>query len=97
MRHLTQSTFISYGNPDAEFAQRPFEALRSYGGIVFYLPENVLLGERIDGEIFRQLQRHDRMIKICSKASFDRPGVLHELRETLDCEARDGGQPTSYR
>ncbi len=34
---------------------------------------------------------HDRVILVCSKSSLQRPGVLNELEETLQREARDGG------
>ena len=48
-------------------------------------------GERIDNEIFRRLQEHHRVILVCSEDSLDRPGVLHEIQETFDREAKDGG------
>jgi hypothetical protein len=38
-----------------------------------------------------QVNNHDRVILICSKASLTRPGVLNEIEETLAREARDGG------
>ncbi|PXX66708.1 pentapeptide repeat protein [Nocardia tenerifensis] len=88
---LMQSTFISYGGPDAKFAAKLYEALKAHGAIVFYFPESATLGERIDNEIYRRLSEHDRVILICSRASLDRPGVLHEIQETFDREARDGG------
>lgn len=40
------------------------------------------------------INKHDRMILICSKHSLDRPGVLNEIEEVLAREAREGG--TAY-
>jgi len=38
------------------------------------------------------VNQHDRVILVCSKVSLDRPGVLNEIMETLQREARDGGK-----
>ncbi|MGW2392139.1 toll/interleukin-1 receptor domain-containing protein [Streptomyces lydicamycinicus] len=90
-RRLMQSTFISYGTPDVDFAKRLYDVLKQHGVVVFFFPENARFGERIDVEIYRRLHEHDRVILICSKASLNRAGVLHEIQETFDREARDGG------
>lgn len=37
------------------------------------------------------VNKHDRMILVCSRASLDRKGVLNELENVLEREARDGG------
>ncbi|GGX33744.1 toll/interleukin-1 receptor domain-containing protein [Streptomyces lomondensis] len=86
-----QSTFISYGSPDEAFARKLYEVLRQHGVVTFFFPEMATLGERIDTEIYSRLHQHDRVILICSEASLNRAGVLHEIQETLDREARDGG------
>lgn len=91
LRELMQSTFISYGGPDESFARKLYQALRANEVIVFFFPESARLGERIDSEVFRQLREHDRILLICSEHSLNRPGVLHEIRETFDRESRDGG------
>lgn len=91
LHELMQSTFISYGGPDEDFARGLYEALRANGVVTFFFPETARIGERIGDEVFNALQRHDRMILVCSRASLDRPGVLNEVQETLDREARDGG------
>lgn len=91
LRSLMQSTFISYGGPDEPFARRIYEGLRAHGVTVFFFPESATIGERIDTEVYGHLQRYDRVILVCSRESLNRPGVLHEIRETFDREARDGG------
>ncbi|WP_445279903.1 toll/interleukin-1 receptor domain-containing protein [Streptomyces sp. DSM 118148] len=91
IRNLMQTTFISYGGPDEVFARRLYETLKEHGIVAFFFPESATLGERIDNEIYRRLAEHDRVILICSEASLNRPGVLHEIQETFDRESRDGG------
>lgn len=86
-----QSTFISYGGPDEAFARKLYDALRAHHVIVFFFPETALVGERIDNEVFRRIQEHDRVLLVCSRHSLNRPGVINEIQETLDREARDGG------
>jgi hypothetical protein len=90
-RTLMQTTFISYGGPDETFAQKLYYALREHNVVTFYFPVSATLGERIDSEVFRRIQEHDRVILICSRNSLDRAGVLNEIQETFDREARDGG------
>ena len=91
LRRLMQSTFISYGGPDEAFARRLYDALRAHGVVVFFFPETAILGERIENEVFRQIQEHDRVLLVCSRDSLNRAGVVNEIQETLDREARDGG------
>jgi len=91
LRSLMQSTFISYGGPDEAFARKLYDMLRAHSVIVFFFPETATVGERIDNEVFRRIQQHDRVLVVCSRDSLSRPGVIHEIQETLDREARDGG------
>jgi hypothetical protein len=91
LRGMMQSTFISYGGPDERFARRLYNALRSHNVVVFFFPETATLGERIDNEVFRRIQEHDRVLLVCSENSLDRYGVVNEIQETFDREARDGG------
>jgi hypothetical protein len=91
LRNLMRSTFISYGGPDEAFARRLYDALRAHGVVTFFFPETARLGERIDNEVYSRIQEHDRVILVCSRASLDRKGVLNEVQETFDREARDGG------
>jgi hypothetical protein len=91
LKELMQSTFISYGGPDEGFARKLYQSLRDHQVIVFFFPESARLGERIDHEVFSQIEAHDRVVLVCSQHSLDRPGVLHEIRETFDRESRDGG------
>ena len=91
MRSLMQSTFISYGGPDEPFACRLYDTLRAHNVVAFFFPETGTVGERIDSEVFRRIQEHDRVLLVCSRKSLDRLGVVNEIQETLNREARDGG------
>jgi hypothetical protein len=86
-----QTTFISYGGPDEAFAQKLYNALKVRGVITFFFPKSATIGARIDNEVYERIQEHDRVILVCSSHSLNRPGVLHEIQETFDREARDGG------
>ena len=88
---LMQSTFISYGGPDEAFARRLYEALRKRGVVTFFFPQIATIGARVSDEVFRGIRGHDRVLLVCSRRSLDRPGVVNEIQETLDREARDGG------
>lgn len=91
LRSLMQSTFISYGGPDEAFARRLYDALKAHKVVAFFFPETATIGERIDNEVFRRIQEHDRVLLVCSRESLNRVGVVNEIQETLDREARDGG------
>lgn len=91
LRRLMQSTFISYGGPDERFARRLYEALRNRGVITFFFPESATVGARISDEVFRAIQRHDRVLLVCSRRSLNRAGVVNEIHEAFDREAKDGG------
>jgi uncharacterized protein YjbI with pentapeptide repeats len=91
LRELLQSTFISYGEPDTDFARRLYDSLIARRITVFYFPENARWGERLSNEVHTQLNSYDRVILICSEGSLNRSGVLNEIQETFDREARDGG------
>lgn len=91
LRELLQSTFISYGEPDKDFARRLYDSLLARRITVFYFPENAQWGERLSNEVHTQLNAYDRVILICSEGSLNRAGVLNEIQETFDREARDGG------
>jgi len=91
MKSLMQSTFISYGGPDETFARKVYGALRAHNVVTFFFPEAARVGERINNEVFRRIQEHDRVLLVCSRESLNRDGVINEIQETLDREARHGG------
>lgn len=89
---LLQSTFISYGAPDEPFARRLNAALEARGVPTFFFPKHAPPGARIHRVIREGVNNCDRVILICSMGSLTRKGVLNEIEETLEREARDGGE-----
>ena len=89
---MLQSTFISYGGPDTDFAQKLNDALLKNGVTTFFFAKDAIPGRKLHRTMRDGVNSHDRVILICSKASLDRPGVVNEITETLQREARDGGK-----
>jgi uncharacterized protein YjbI with pentapeptide repeats len=88
---LFRSTFISYGSPDEPFARTLYEALHRNGITTYFFPEHAIPGQKLHRTMRNGINEHDRVILVCSRASLDRKGVLNEIEETLQREARDGG------
>ncbi|MHC2067262.1 toll/interleukin-1 receptor domain-containing protein [Bremerella sp. T1] len=86
------SCFISYGRPDEAFASRIFDSLTQNGVQTFFFPTHAMPGKKLHKVMREGVNQYDRIILICSKASLNRLGVLNELSETLQREARDGGK-----
>jgi uncharacterized protein YjbI with pentapeptide repeats len=89
---MLQSTFISYGGPDTRFAETLNDALRRNGVTTFFFAKDAVPGRKLHRLMREGVNNHDRVILICSEASLDRPGVLNEIAETLQREARSGGR-----
>jgi uncharacterized protein YjbI with pentapeptide repeats len=88
---LLQSTFISYGGPDEAFARKLNDALEHAGVTTFFFKDDAPPGKKLHRVMRDGVNDHDRVVLVCSESSLQRPGVLNELEETLQREARDGG------
>lgn len=88
-----RSLFISYGGPDEAFARRLHEALERNGVATFFFPEHAPFGMPLHQVMREGVNKHDRMLLLCSRASLSRSGVLNEIEELLRREGREGGQP----
>jgi len=86
------SCFISFGGPDEAFAQMLCDSLTKKGVQTFFFPRHAVPGKRLHKVMREGVNQYDRVILICSKGSLNRPGVLNELTETLQREAREGGK-----
>jgi hypothetical protein len=85
------SVFISYGGPDQRLAEMLRNKLVSEGIRTFLFSTDAMPGEKIHHVMREGINRYDRVLLLCSHNSLDRPGVLNELEETLQREAREGG------
>ena len=88
---MLQSTFISYGAPDENFARRLSVELEANGVRTFFFPAHAAPGKKLHRLMREGVNEYDRVILICSQHSLNRTGVLNEIEETLQREARDGG------
>jgi TIR domain len=88
---MMQSTFISYGGPDEAFAIMLRDELQRNGVSTFLFRDNAPPGEKLHRAMREGVNSYDRVVLVCSRSSLDRPGVLNEIEETLQREARDGG------
>jgi hypothetical protein len=86
-----QSVFISYGGPDELFAERLNDSLVECGVNTFLFSKDARPGDKLHRVMREGVNKHDRVVLICSRNSLERPGVVNELEETLQREARQGG------
>jgi PAS domain S-box-containing protein len=86
------SVFISYGSPDELFARRLNESLARSGIRTFFFPNSAQPGQKLHRVMREGINKYDRVILVCSRHSLNRTGVLNEIEETLQREAREGGQ-----
>lgn len=88
---MMRSTFISYGEPDREFARALRDLLEQNGVRTFFFEKDAIPGERLHQTMYQGVNKYDRVILICSEASLKRSGVRTEIEETFARESRDGG------
>lgn len=86
-----QSTYIIYGEPDRAFAEKLSKALEHSGVKTFFFPDHGVPGQPLHQMMRTGVNKHDRVILVCSRSALDRMGVLNEIEETLRREARNGG------
>lgn len=87
-----KTVFISYGGPDEEFAIRLEKELSRRGAQTFLFTKHAKPGEKLHRVMRDAVNKYDKVILICSEASLNRVGVLNEIEETLQREAREGGK-----
>lgn len=86
------SVFISYGGPDQLFAERLNGELNNKGIKTFLFSQHAKPGQKLHRLMRDGVNQHDKVVLVCTKNSLDRPGVVNELEETLQREAREGGE-----
>ena len=78
------SCFISYGQPDLEFATKLYEELKSRGVSCWLYDMDKTVGKRTWSEIGESRRGADRFVVLCSAAALVRPGVRKEIEEQID-------------
>jgi len=85
------TTFISYGGPDQTFANKLHDALEDSGVDCWFFPTDSIPGKKLHRTMYEGVNDREKVVLVCSQASLNRPGVLNEIQETLQREAREGG------
>ena len=78
------SCFISYGQPDLEFARKLCEDLKAAGVDCWFYPHDKTVGEYTQRDIAAARRRADKMIVVCSVAGLMRDGLLKEIEDQED-------------
>ena len=81
--------FISYGEPDREFAEKLRDDLVARGVPCWLFSLDRTPGQPLDMEVEQNIQRADKMIVVCSQKSLVREGVLNELKKQVNKSVDD--------
>jgi len=88
---MYQSIFVSYGGPDEEAAGTLNKALKSVGVSTWFFPDDSIPGQKLHRMMHDGVNKHDKVLLVCSKDSLTRNGVLNEIERVLEREAKEGG------
>lgn len=86
------SCFISYSHNDEEFAKRVHSRLRPEHIRVWFAPEDVRGGEKLQEQIDRAIQIHDRLLLVLSESSMQSEWVMSEIRKARKVEIKEKRQ-----
>lgn len=88
---MFNTLFISYGGSDECAATSINTHLKSKGIKTWFFPDDALPGQKLHRMMHDGVNKHDRVLLICSEQSLKRTGVLNELERVLEREAKEGG------
>lgn len=83
------SCFISYSHQDEDFSRRIHSRMRSENLRVWYAPEDMKGGRKLDEEIFRAIQIHDKLLLVLSESSMRSEWVATEIRRAKRVEREE--------
>jgi TIR domain-containing protein len=77
--------FLSYPSEHVEIARAIYEFLRWIGADVWFDKESLVAGQDWDRERLEAQRRADLTVLICSRETFEKPGVIQrEVKQVLD-------------
>lgn len=82
--------FISYSQPDADFAQRLYSRMREEQLRVWYAPEDPKGGRRVPEQIAEAIRVHDKVLPVFSEHSMASPWLAAEIDHARRREVREG-------
>ena len=80
------SCFISYASQDEEFAKRLHADLQDKGIRVWFAPEDLKIGARIQDAIEDAIRLYDKLLIVLSRNSIESAWVDHEIQTALEKE-----------
>jgi hypothetical protein len=87
-----RSCFVSYSDRDRVFAARLVRRLRSNGVRVWFAPEDLQPGQKINEEVGKAIETFDRVILVLSEASMKSRWVQSEVRRAIQRESEEGAR-----
>jgi hypothetical protein len=88
---MHKTLFISYGGPDENIVKQINSKIKSAGVTTWFFPVDAQPGHKLHRVMHDGVNKHDKVLLICSKNSLSRPGVLNEIERVLEREAKEGG------
>lgn len=83
------SCFISYSVKDTDFAERLHSRMRQANLRVWYAPEDMKGGEKMNEQIELAIHLNDRLLVVLSENSMQSNWVLNEIRRALIAEKKE--------
>ena len=83
------SCFISYSNKDEEFARRLHSRMRKEHLRVWFAPEDIKGGEKLNEQIDHAIHVHDRLLLVLSENSIRSEWVMSEIRKAREAEVEE--------
>jgi hypothetical protein len=80
------SCFISHSTKDQDFAHRLYERMQRHRLRVWYAPEELKAGQKLDEEIEEAIRVYDKLIIVLSEASLHSKWVIKEIRKARKVE-----------
>lgn len=90
-RNNYDTVFISYGDSDQKIAAKINLYLKNRGIKTWFFLDDALPGEKLHRMMYEGVNKHDRVLLICSEQSLIRSGLLNELERVLERETNEGG------
>lgn len=84
------SCFISYSTRDEGFARRLYSRMRDEKLRVWFAPEDIKGGQKLNEQIERAIQLHDRLLIVLSESSMQSEWVMNEIQRARETEVREG-------
>ena len=77
------SCFISYGEPDRQFAEKLRGSLLERGVSCWFYPADYTPGVPPEREIKQKIREYEKLVVVCSSEALVREGVLDEIEEQI--------------